>query len=257
MEQVLFDEILILSVEENPHVYDKRRASYEDEKMKENTWLSIAVSLNTDRINDHNTSHDGGRTYVPIFPRKQHLRSVNVFEPVPMHLVRRHATGIDDKGLQMKDVGVTILPFLDISQKINKYTRAMGIINSVMKPSLVQKHTRIRLYNTLARSMLSYGSEAWTLRKADKSRITNCEMRFMRRTTGCTKWDLKRNFEILKKLKTQPVLDYIVQYQSNWKYHLEIMRQFMIMYHMAKDLWVVLLRDGVKILCETVTALVA
>ncbi|KAJ4448523.1 hypothetical protein ANN_10541 [Periplaneta americana] len=49
VEQVLFDEILILSVEENPHVYDKRRASYKDEKMKENTWLSIAASLNTDR----------------------------------------------------------------------------------------------------------------------------------------------------------------------------------------------------------------
>ncbi|KAJ4450663.1 hypothetical protein ANN_02092 [Periplaneta americana] len=49
MEQVLFDEILILSVEENPHVYDKRRASYKDEKMKENTWLSIAASLNTDQ----------------------------------------------------------------------------------------------------------------------------------------------------------------------------------------------------------------
>ncbi|KAJ4434228.1 hypothetical protein ANN_22776 [Periplaneta americana] len=48
MEQVLFDEILILSVEENPHVYDKRRASYKDEKMKENTLLSVAASLNTD-----------------------------------------------------------------------------------------------------------------------------------------------------------------------------------------------------------------
>ncbi|KAJ4448872.1 hypothetical protein ANN_00263 [Periplaneta americana] len=52
MEQVLFDEILILSVEENPHVYDKRRGSYKDEKMKENTWLSIAASLNTDHV-DH------------------------------------------------------------------------------------------------------------------------------------------------------------------------------------------------------------
>ncbi|KAJ4450918.1 hypothetical protein ANN_02352 [Periplaneta americana] len=50
MEQVLFDEILILSVEENQHVYDKRRASYKDEKMKENMWLSIAASLNTDRL---------------------------------------------------------------------------------------------------------------------------------------------------------------------------------------------------------------
>ncbi|KAJ4442250.1 hypothetical protein ANN_12116 [Periplaneta americana] len=53
MEQVLFDEILILSVEENPHVYDKRRASYKDEEMKENTWLSIAASLNTDQNRKH------------------------------------------------------------------------------------------------------------------------------------------------------------------------------------------------------------
>ncbi|KAJ4440108.1 hypothetical protein ANN_08242 [Periplaneta americana] len=67
---------------------------------------------------------------------------------------------------------LSIFEELDISQKINKYTRAMDIINSVMKPTLVQKHTRIRLYNTLAQLMLSYGSEAWTLRKADKSRIT-------------------------------------------------------------------------------------
>ncbi|KAJ4448252.1 hypothetical protein ANN_10266 [Periplaneta americana] len=109
---------------------------------------------------------------------------------------------------------LSIFEELDISQKINKYTRAMGIINSVMKPTLVQKHTRIRLYNTLTRPMLSYGSEAWTLRKADKCRITACEMRFMRRTAGYTKWDLKRNCEILKELKTQPVLDYIVQNQS-------------------------------------------
>ncbi|KAJ4432173.1 hypothetical protein ANN_20789 [Periplaneta americana] len=52
MEQVLFDEILILSVEENPQIYDKRRSSYKDEKMKENTWLSIAASLNTNLDND-------------------------------------------------------------------------------------------------------------------------------------------------------------------------------------------------------------
>ncbi|KAJ4439584.1 hypothetical protein ANN_07711 [Periplaneta americana] len=48
MEQVLFDEILILSVEENPHVYDKRRASHKDEKMKENTWLSIFEHRSTE-----------------------------------------------------------------------------------------------------------------------------------------------------------------------------------------------------------------
>ncbi|KAJ4437220.1 hypothetical protein ANN_17355 [Periplaneta americana] len=63
----------------------------------------------------------------------------------------------------------------------------MYIINRIMKPSLVQRHIRIRLYKTLARPVLRYGSETWTLRKYDASRITASEMRFMRRTAGYTK----------------------------------------------------------------------
>ncbi|KAJ4427614.1 hypothetical protein ANN_25262 [Periplaneta americana] len=69
MEQVLFDEILILSVEENPHFYDKRRASYKDEKMKENTWRSIAASLNTDRDNTGEMSPGSSTESYPAFAR--------------------------------------------------------------------------------------------------------------------------------------------------------------------------------------------
>jgi hypothetical protein len=65
---------------------------------------------------------------------------------------------------------------LDLPGKISKYSKIMGVINNVLKPSLVQKQTRIRIYKTLARPMLCYGSEAWTIRKSDKSRITACEI---------------------------------------------------------------------------------
>jgi hypothetical protein len=51
---------------------------------------------------------------------------------------------------------------LNLPGKISKYSKTMGIINNVLKPSLVQKHTRIRIYKTLAHPMLCYGSEAWT-----------------------------------------------------------------------------------------------
>jgi hypothetical protein len=87
---------------------------------------------------------------------------------------------------------------LDLPGKISKYSKTMGIINNVLKPSLVQKHTHIRIYKTLARPMLSYGSEAWTTRKSDKSRITACEIKFKHRTAGYTNWDLKRCQKNLK-----------------------------------------------------------
>jgi hypothetical protein len=57
-------------------------------------------------------------------------------------------------------------------------------------------------------------SEAWTIQKSDESRITACEMKFMRRTAGYTKWDLKRNEEVLKELKVEPILDYICRYKT-------------------------------------------
>jgi hypothetical protein len=53
--------------------------------------------------------------------------------------------------------------------------------------------------------MLCYGSEAWTIRKSDENGITACEMKFMRRTAGYTKWDLKSNEEVLKERKVEPI----------------------------------------------------
>jgi hypothetical protein len=60
--------------------------------------------------------------------------------------------------------------------------------------------------------MLCCGSEAGTVRKSDESRITACEMKFIRRTAGHTKWDVKRNEEVLKEVKVESILDYIRRY---------------------------------------------
>ena len=95
----------------------------------------------------------------------------------------------------------------------------MGIINKVLKPSLVQRHTRTRLYKTLVRPTLCYGSEAWTLRRMD-GQITTSEMRFMSFTAGYTKWNHIRNDVIMKELQVQPVLDFIQKYQKNWNVHM-------------------------------------
>lgn len=91
-------------------------------------------------------------------------------------------------------LGYTLSPYdeVDIAEKICKYNKTMGIINKIMKPSLVQRHTRIGLYKTLAQPVLSYGSEAWTVKNKDVRRITASEMRFMRATAGYTRWDHKK-----------------------------------------------------------------
>jgi hypothetical protein len=83
--------------------------------------------------------------------------------------------------------------------KLSKFVQTIGVIDQVFKPSLVQEHRSLNIYRTLARPVLIYGSEAWTIRKADEKRLQAANMKFMRKTAGLTLWDHKRNEEILKK----------------------------------------------------------
>jgi hypothetical protein len=61
------------------------------------------------------------------------------------------------------------------------YSRALGIINQAFHPAKVQKLTRLSAYKTLARLRLIYGSEAWTIGKQDKQRLTTAEIKLMRK----------------------------------------------------------------------------
>ena len=63
------------------------------------------------------------------------------------------------------------------------------------------KKTRIKLYNTLALSVLLYGSETWTIKVSEARRITAAEMKYMRRTAEYTWTDYKINAQIAKELK--------------------------------------------------------
>jgi hypothetical protein len=56
----------------------------------------------------------------------------------------------------------------DFNIKAANYVKVLGIINRIFKLSLVSRHTRIHIYKTLARLVLSYGSKAWTVRTDEK-----------------------------------------------------------------------------------------
>jgi hypothetical protein len=50
-----------------------------------------------------------------------------------------------------------------------------------------------------------------------KKRLQAAEMEFMRQTAGFTILDHKRNEELLKNLKVEPVSKFIQNYRANWK----------------------------------------
>jgi len=100
---------------------------------------------------------------------------------------------------------------LDIDNKLNNFLKITGIFNNVFRPQKTLTKTRIKLYNTLALPVLSYGSETWTVKASDARRITAAEMKYMRRTVGYTQTDYKTNAQIAKELKITPILDKLLE----------------------------------------------
>jgi hypothetical protein len=140
------------------------------------------------------------KTKVMAFKGKEHIRNkIHVYDK-PIEQV---------SSFKYLGYNISYEKDVDISAKILNYNRVMGIINQIFKPSLVQKHTRIKVYKTLARPILTYESEAWTIRKSDRTRITANEMKFLRSTAGYTELDRKRNTVILRELKINSVLVHI------------------------------------------------
>ena len=82
---------------------------------------------------------------------------------------------------------------VDVQNKLNRFLRVSGSINRTLRANKVSREARLKVYNTLAIPVLTFGCEVWSLRKTDKQRITAAEMRFLRRTAGVTLRDRIRS----------------------------------------------------------------
>jgi ABC-type ATPase involved in cell division len=80
----------------------------------------------------------------------------------------------------------------------------------------------------LARPVLTYGSEAWTIKKADEKQLQASEMKFMRRTVGYTLFDHKQSEDILKELQIELVITHVQNYHTNWRNHVRRMERVRI-----------------------------
>jgi hypothetical protein len=59
---------------------------------------------------------------------------------------------------------------IDIEKKLEKFNITLRIIHQVFHPAEVRKHTGLTAYKTIARPTLTYGSEAWTIRKENEKK---------------------------------------------------------------------------------------
>jgi hypothetical protein len=67
--------------------------------------------------------------------------------------------------------------------------------------------------------VLLHGSETWTIKARDATRISAADMKYMRRTAGYTWTDYKTNTQIAKELKISPIFDKLLEHKRNWMQH--------------------------------------
>jgi len=72
----------------------------------------------------------------------------------------------------------------EILRRIGLASNIFSRLTNIWKQSRLSMHTKTRLYNALVISVLLYGSETWTLTKADERRLEAFHMNCQRRILG-------------------------------------------------------------------------
>jgi hypothetical protein len=103
------------------------------------------------------------------------------------------------------------------------FLQILGLLNNTLKPNLVQRSTRLKLYKTLALPTPLYGREIWTIKQCDKNRLRTAEMKYLRRRSGYTFPNRKRNEEILEELHVTSLEDKLCAYRHKWFQHVHRM----------------------------------
>ena len=76
----------------------------------------------------------------------------------------------------------------------------------MFRPQKTLKKKRLKLYSTLALPALLYISQNCAIKARDARRITEAQMKYMRKTAGYTWTDYKQTQKLQKELNITPVL---------------------------------------------------
>lgn len=114
----------------------------------------------------------------------------------------------------------------EINKRIESTTKLYYTLNyPFIRKKEISKKTKMVVYSTVFKPILTYGSESWVLNKQMKSKLQALEMKYLRGVTGITRKDRIRNDVVRKELCAEPVLKSIEKQQLRWFGHLARMKE--------------------------------
>jgi hypothetical protein len=113
---------------------------------------------------------------------------------------------------------------VEIGRRIFAANRCYFGLVAQLRSRLLSRKTKVTLYKTLIRPVLTYASETWTLTKQDENRLDAFERKILRRIYGPIKdgevWRRRNNAELYGLYQDVSVVKFIKINRLRWLGHL-------------------------------------
>ena len=92
-------------------------------------------------------------------------------------------------------------------------------VSGVMCDRKMPVELKDKVFKTIIRPAMTYGSECWAVKKKDESKLNSAEMRMLRWARGKTRLDHIRNEDIRKEAHVKPVETFLENKKLKWFGH--------------------------------------
>ncbi|KAL4153967.1 hypothetical protein QTP88_001800 [Uroleucon formosanum] len=113
----------------------------------------------------------------------------------------------------------------EVSSRIQLANKGYYGLEKVLKSRTLSKNLKIRMYMTLLRPIVMYGSETWALRKAEEQRLGVFERKVLRKIYGpvfdnqTNEWRKLHNYEIQMQFQRPDIIKEITKRRLMWGGH--------------------------------------
>ena len=101
----------------------------------------------------------------------------------------------------------------------------MGSLTSIMQEKNISRKSKIRMYETIIRPVVTYASETWTLNKQDEMKLETWERKILRKIFGGVKstegeWRRRTNQEVMNLYRRPRITQKIRAQRIRWLGHI-------------------------------------
>lgn len=108
----------------------------------------------------------------------------------------------------------------EIKSRLGQARTCIKQLHPIIWNTHITKNTKHKIYNTMVRSIMTYGAEIWVVNKKIKGNINAVEMEYWRRCCGLTRMDRVSNEEIRRRMGVdKTIITYIEEKRLQWYGH--------------------------------------